>query len=238
MWSKSIRQSGISEIDRTKCQRKMEGMSTPCQRRCSCIAALPTRLEAAGIPFMKHQTEKPSDSVMRFFTAELYVRFNSSNDDVADRANAEWEQAIEAYRSHLGQLLKKLPNPVKELAALVLHDAEIVTRFEKGPFLEAPYAPAYSEIILRQNGKLLTLIYHLWDKVEVSKVAGAWPFDKSKVHWLYDEIDTPVQSGVFFLHRVLLSDGSTLRIPFLTVDFHQVAVQEFEDKHEARRPAS
>ena len=38
---------------------------------------------------------------MKFFTPELYQRFNSPDDGVADHADQEWEQALQDYERHL-----------------------------------------------------------------------------------------------------------------------------------------
>jgi hypothetical protein len=45
---------------------------------------------------------------MKFFTPELFVRFNSA-DDVGDRADEEWEAAVRAYHKHLDGVGDKLP---------------------------------------------------------------------------------------------------------------------------------
>lgn len=174
---------------------------------------------------------------MRFFTPDLYRRFNSSNDAVADRANADWDKALEAYRIHLGRLQKKMPQSVKELSTLALHDAEIVTRFEKGPRAASPFWLGYSAIILRQNGNLLALIYFLWNEVEERESISDWPFDRTKVHWLYDEIDTASESQHLFLHRILLSDGRVLQIPFVTAHFHEFTVSDADAKRKSKKPA-
>src|SRR5271165_3957990 len=55
-----------------------------------------------GTHSMKPQTEKRSEPVMKFFTPELFIKFNSPDDVVADRADEDWEAAIREYRSHLG----------------------------------------------------------------------------------------------------------------------------------------
>jgi len=35
---------------------------------------------------------------MRFFTPDLYLRFNSDDDDIADGADAEWQTVVKDYR--------------------------------------------------------------------------------------------------------------------------------------------
>src|SRR5439155_1551888 len=63
-----------------------------------------TRDPRRGIPSMKHPTDRPTEQVMRFFTPELYVQFNSPDDEVADRANEAWETALQSYQNHLTAL--------------------------------------------------------------------------------------------------------------------------------------
>src|SRR5437870_701827 len=92
-----------------------------CYRTISPILGRPT-----GIPFMKHQTAKPSEPTMRFFPPELYVRFNSADEDEADRANEAWESALLAYRKHLDDIRERFPSQVRKLAEFCLHDAEFL----------------------------------------------------------------------------------------------------------------
>jgi hypothetical protein len=75
---------------------------------------------------MEPQTEKSSEQVMKFFTLELLLRFNSSDDDEADRANDDWEAAVLAYRTHPDGLRDQMPEQVMQLAGLNLHDAEML----------------------------------------------------------------------------------------------------------------
>ena len=60
---------------------------------------------------------------MRFFTPDLYLRFNSGDDEIADQANDEWEKAIDSYQTYLKNL--NLPESVKKLTEINLHDAEL-----------------------------------------------------------------------------------------------------------------
>src|SRR5438046_1740046 len=85
-----------------------------------------TRGRPPGIRSMKHPTGKPSEPIMRFFTPELYARFNSSDDDVADRANEAWEKALQEYQRHLDAIRDQMPSQVRTVADLNLHDAELL----------------------------------------------------------------------------------------------------------------
>jgi len=48
---------------------------------------------------MKHQIEKRPEAMMKFFTPELYIRCNSTDDAEADRADEDWEKAIRDYKT-------------------------------------------------------------------------------------------------------------------------------------------
>ena len=86
---------------------------------------------------MKRRTEEPSEPTMRFFTPELYVQFNSSNDEEADRGQEAWEAAIQAYGRHLDGIRAKMPSQVRTVSELCLHDAEVLA-FEQDVHAE-PY---------------------------------------------------------------------------------------------------
>ncbi len=104
----------------------------------------PIRGHPRGTHFMKPQIEKPFERVMRYFTPELVVRFNSPDDLEADRADAEWEAAMRAYREHLDGLRARMPKQVERLADLCLHDAEILA-------WESPIEPFFPVF---ENGSL------------------------------------------------------------------------------------
>lgn len=154
---------------------------------------------------------------MQFFTPDLYLRFASSDDEVADRANAESDAAIESYLKHLRKLQRKMPPDVRLISEMCLHDADVVA-LGKQPFLVI--RDAVAEISLKHESELVLLIYHLADRVRQHESVAEWPFLKEQVHWLYDEVDILSECPAQFVHRILLSDGSVLEIPFLSVIVH------------------
>src|SRR5437667_11946449 len=87
---------------------------------------LPLSEVPSGIRSMTHPTATPSEPIMRFFTPELYARFNSSDDDVADRANEAWEKALQEYQRHLDAIRDQMPSQVRTVAGLNYHDAELI----------------------------------------------------------------------------------------------------------------
>ena len=193
---------------------------------------------------MKHRTEPPSEQIMRFFTPELFFRFNASDDEEADRADEDWEAAIRAYRHHLDGLRDQMPSQVKKLAELGLHDAEILAceqpiepSFLPFPFEAMPFWSGFAILSLRREDAIVSLIYVLWDRVREHPSGGAWPFSKRRTHWLHDEIDVPGTHRGRFLHRVLLSDGTILEIPFLSALIHSIPLKEASEGDASRRIA-
>jgi len=187
---------------------------------------------------MKPPTEKPSDQVMKFFTPELFLRFNSSDDQEADRANEDWDAAIHAYQTHLDGLLNQMPAQVKQLATLNLHDAEVLANDERieplftlSPFQPFPFWSGFVILSLRRGDEVVSLIYGLWDRVRTHPPRADWPFSNQRIHWLYDELDVSSTPREMFLHRILLSDGTILEIPFLTVLVHTFALESTHEHH-------
>jgi hypothetical protein len=180
---------------------------------------------------MRRQIEKPSDQPMRFFTPELYLRFNSTDAKIADRADEEWEKAIREYHGLLLTIRDKMPRQVARLTELSLHDADLLAcdfDFEPVSALPAeqsgasPFWLANAILSLRHENKIVTLIYILWDRIREHPAASDWPFSKLQKHWLYDEIDAPTDFQGRFLHRILFSDGSVIEVPFISVMIHNI----------------
>lgn len=158
---------------------------------------------------------------MRFFTPDLYRRFNSPDEAEADRADADWELAIQNYRDHLDEFRDGLPSQTRELARLNLHDAELIACEPK--LIPDEFWPGVAILSVRQGGKVVDLIYHLWAVVRELPPPAEWPFFEERKHWLYEELDIAPGPRTF-LHRVLWSDGSVLVIPFTSVLIHRFAL--------------
>lgn len=177
------------------------------------------------IDAMKPPTEKPSEGGMRFFTPDLYLRFNSPDDDEADRADEAWESAVRDYQRHLRGLRDRVPGPVRKLAELCLHDWEVLAVHQEiEPSFPSPLWSAVAVVSLRRQDQVAVLVYALWDRIREHPAAPAWPFSGERKHWLYDELDVAADPRGPFLHRVLLSDGTVLEIPFASSFVHTFAV--------------
>ena len=171
---------------------------------------------------------------MKYFTPELYVRFNSSDEKVADRADREWEKAIVKYEQYLDGVRDRLPAQVQKLSRLYNHDARILSRVEEVqpnrsfPFPDLPFRipvvwSAIAIVTLKTDESLRSLFYSLWDHTRVRPFEGTWPFSKDAEHWMYDELDFDLDypGG---LHRILLSSGTELEIPFTSVVVHEFSL--------------
>jgi len=165
---------------------------------------------------MKQTTSKPDDLDLKYFTRELYAKCNSTDEEVVDRAEAEWEKAIKDYRGHLRQLQPKLPRGARLFEKISLHDAELI---------DEPRASASGQWgriavaggMVFDKSTIHLLRYELTDRIRRVRHKVAWPFSRKQVQWLYDEIDISGELGGCFVHRILFSDGSIALMPFKDV---------------------
>ncbi|MEO6808529.1 MAG: hypothetical protein ABI353_05395 [Isosphaeraceae bacterium] len=160
---------------------------------------------------------------MKYFTPELYLRANSSDDDVADRADEEWEQSIKKYQHYIDSLSNEMPPRVKKLAKTIwLHDAQLRLLaigqdvLKSGSRLQSPLTIA--TLTLQQGETSVNLVYMLWDRVTQTNPRQGHPWSAVGACWLYDEIELVRPHPNRFHHRILLSDGSILDIPFYDVN--------------------
>jgi len=165
---------------------------------------------------------------MKFFTPKLYLQFNSPNERLASAAEDAWEIALERYSQHLESLTASMPPSVKQLAALNLHDADFLS-FETLEFPvvpqtmpDVPEGPSLAALSVKPRDEILTLIYVLWDFVQVHPRPRNRLFSRKQVHWLYEELDVAEADSTRFVHRILLSDGRILVIPFVTAALHRI----------------
>ena len=125
---------------------KMQG-----PRACRTISRIRDLL--TGTPSMKLRIEKRREHAMEFFTPELYLQFNSPDQETAYRADQTWENAIQDYNRHLDTFRDAMPSGVKELAEkLCLHDAEFIA-FQENVYKprHAFYSPVTPVAILAQT---------------------------------------------------------------------------------------
>jgi hypothetical protein len=193
----------------------------------------PIRDRRQDIASMRHRNARPAEAIMRFFTPELYLRFNSDDDTVADRANEEWEAALAEYRERLSEIREEMPQEVNELASLDFHDAELLqvgeTKKALGGYdsiFGTPHLVRPLLISVRSRSEVIVILYFLWDDVRKNPSSVDWPFSTDQVHWLYDEVDL-VDNHDFphFVHRMLFSDGRSLEVPFSSALVHRLPIE-------------
>ena len=163
---------------------------------------------------------------MRFFTRELYLRFHSGGD-----AAAEWDEAVSDYHSHLSRIVGTMNDRVRKFAEeLCLHDAQLLALQRDSVTLPSAFPTRTSVVILslRGIGRLFTLFYLSWGEMILSTAPEGWPSSTLPVHWLCDEIDLDSTPSPFprYDHRILLSDGREIAIPFVDVIVHSFSEQD------------
>lgn len=184
-------------------------------------------------------TEIP-ESPMRFFTPDLFLRVNSTNDDVADAAQGEWELAAQAYQYHLKKVLRSAPRNVAELASACYHDAvlsgvtydpfgrELLPHGAGGRIPPLVPRPSPTTLKLTLPDRAVALVYLAWDSVRTFAPSPGWSEHQGPVLWLYDELDEVWSRFGMFIHRVLLSNGEVWEIPFYDVVRIEVTTSEVQ----------
>jgi hypothetical protein len=171
---------------------------------------------------------------MKYFTPELYQQFNSDDPTVANKADADWEQATADYRQHVRRISGQLRGKVRELAEVTcLHDAVYLG------YLKAPVPKSSAElavVAVEKANDVLLLIYVLAEEPALSAPHAADVFTDTAVHWLYDEVDA--NSGGVFGHEILLSNGRTLSMKFVAFDMLTVNKADFDISPPDRIPAA
>lgn len=147
---------------------------------------------------------------MKYFTPDLYLRFNSRERREMEQAHEEWETAIKRYGEHLDGIGSKMTESVRELAReLRLHDA-CYLGLSLMPSLDTE---AYLGVLMtKQKATYHFLVYLLAQEPLIQEVEQPWPFSKAEVHWLYDEFSLDADGRQ--QHEVLLSDGRVIKLNF------------------------
>lgn len=162
---------------------------------------------------------------MKFFTPELYVQFNSKNDDVALEAHEEWERCVKRYRRHYKKIEARLPPMFRRFHdEQCLHDADVFAP----AFLprNAPWNGQEVVIVAQQINTLFVeyintlaiLQYTITTAPIIETPLASSVFHKGQPNWLYDEVDV-VEAGVYS-HEILISDGRVIKVQFSDFTYH------------------
>lgn len=154
---------------------------------------------------------------MQYLTPELYVKINRASDDEIEQLHDEWNAAGANAREHLRQIKNKLPPKMLQFCeSFCLHDADVagvdVVRGTRGA------GTPVATISVRQENKLIWLVYDLYDEPAVSIPVASDVFisDTSNRQWLYDEVD--VLDETRFRHEILLNTGEVIDLVFFQFD--------------------
>jgi len=173
---------------------------------------------------------------MKYFTPELYQQLNSFDIEEAERADEAWDLAEAAYTKRLASIRENMPSQVAKLSELCLHDALVVSRIEETqsgrefrssaptPFPATFFWTAVAIVSVAIGTEAVSLIYGLCDHTKTNEAPEGWRFSKLQEQWLYDEVDVLNDGRGPFVHRILLSTGVTLEIPFVSVIIHRFTV--------------
>jgi hypothetical protein len=163
---------------------------------------------------------------MKYFTAEMYVRFNEVPDDESDAAHEEWELAGRRYERRYKKIAPQLPEELRRFHdEQCLHDADVV-----GPALLSTHlypwnsrdvtivAQQINTLIPQFKNTLAILQYAVTEPPVVEQPLRSAVFSDVQPIWLYDEIDL-VEPGVFS-HEILISNGFVVKLRFREFHYH------------------
>ncbi len=161
---------------------------------------------------------------MKYFTPELYLRYNATDDEEADLADEAWEQAILLYKRSLKEHRSAMPPNVRTLAEkCCFHDA-VVLGWQTHEKSNGQKSNRHRMLTLglQNHDEMIVLCYFLCDAPKETRRRKHWPFSQDRKHWLYDEVGLTesvvrADGSCEFVHRILWSDGSELEIPFADV---------------------
>lgn len=149
---------------------------------------------------------------MKYFTVDLLRRFQSSDDQIADAADDEWERMGEEYRAWFKSIRSQLPAGMRELhRKYYLHDASVfplkASRKEFVMRLKLD-TPPHEELLLR---------YHLAKKPRFVFHSSVAEKGCPYLIWLYHEIEQVKHSGQFS-HSILFNNGIELTLLFTDLE--------------------
>lgn len=145
---------------------------------------------------------------MKYFTPELYMRMQSTDEAEIVAVDAEWEHAGALYERRLKKIHSELPRAVRQLLNdLYLHDADVIDLGREGDLFV---------FVLRLDAAprpLVVLKYRLVDEPVIDTAALPEQYCSKHVEWMYDEINV-VSRKRHFTHEILLSNGWEIRLRF------------------------
>lgn len=182
---------------------------------------------------------------MKYFTPELFARFNSSDDAIALAAHDEWERQLKRYGRHYKKIEAQLPPMLRKFdSEQCLHDADVFA-----PALlpgNAPWKAPTVIIVAQQINTLfpeflntLAILEYTITANPVVEIPLPVPVSRQvQPIWLYEEVDV-IAPGVF-THEILISDGRVIKLQFRDFNYHIAPLclpaQETAQTAEAAQP--
>lgn len=148
---------------------------------------------------------------MRYFTTERYLKLQSSDEQCVIAAMEDWDRATEAYAQFLERIRAQLPPEALAIAQSDFHDWHLLMFWSNA---REGVPPNELIILLQERKDIAVLSYSLTASVKRIKPPLEWEMQHDKVYWLNDEFDVAADGRKSFMHRILLSDGTTLLINF------------------------
>ena len=149
---------------------------------------------------------------MTYFTPELFIRLQSEKEEILEKAEIDWEEALTLYRTRLSQVRDELPDSVRELVeGHFLHDAEILG-------IGAEEARFVIAVRTREpEDELLVLVYELVENAEIAREVLPESLRSDAMHWLHDEIGVGT-AAMEFNHEILFSNGWLVGLRFRSLE--------------------
>jgi hypothetical protein len=153
---------------------------------------------------------------MKYFTQELIVLGQTTDDEILNEQEQLWEQAGERYVAYLKTVRPQFPPGLKWIDEhYYLHDAMILGMGRHDHSLV---------MVLRLDPpprSLLTFTYDLLEEPRITEKTLPWESSSYWVEWQYDEIEMIPGTPPTWAQSILLSNGWEVRL-----HFREVQVQE------------
>lgn len=148
---------------------------------------------------------------MKYFTSDLIKRLNSSDNEVVDAADVEWDRTLKRYQNSIEKIRHLLP---KDLVPLDLHDSELELFLLKRHTVDQCLS---LELSLKYKSQLFILFYQ--DVIRLAlDVNYVGPALRPTItasdfgSWLVDEISLVNRNT--FRHEILFDTGNSLSCEF------------------------
>ena len=150
---------------------------------------------------------------MKYFTPELYLRGNSTDEKIVEGIEEDWERAIQRYRRRLARIQRAFPKEwqVFREQHVCLHDAQVLSITRQADilvFVMQQEAPSHAIVILS---------FTLNGDVEIDPLALPGRQDRQSVTWMYEEYNLDRQGRCMV--EVMLSNGWIVKVHFREFQF-------------------